>query len=70
MYIAYIDGNVKYYLPVYICWWFYYCFCAVQISATSLGLAVLIMIIMIFYVQFRFDQINEKLKLIEKKIEN
>lgn len=69
MYIAYFDGDVNYNLPVYICWWFYYSFCAVQITASILTLTITLSMI-IFYLHFRFDQINEKFKTIDANKSN
>ena len=65
MYIAYNDGQVNYNLPVYICWWFYYCFCAVHIVATVFSYVIILMIGLL-YIKFRLDQINQKYKLIHK----
>lgn len=61
MYIAYIDSDVNYNLPIYICWWFYYCFCAIQVTATVMNIVVLVGY-MILYLILRFDQVNEKIK--------
>ena len=64
MYIAYIDGFVKYNLSIYICWWFYYSFCAVQIAASIMSFCVFFPLLIV-YLRFRFDQINEKFKKID-----
>lgn len=64
MYIAYIDSDINYNLPVYICWWFYYNLCAVQIAASILAITATFPML-IFYLHFRFDQINDKFKMID-----
>ena len=66
MYIAYTKSDVNYNLPIYICWWFYYCFCAVQVTAVILGYSVMISIL-VLYLMLRFNQINEKFKLISQR---
>lgn len=64
MYIAYIDSDVNYNLLVYICWWLYYGLCAVQVAASIMTLTV-VFPMLIFYLHFRFDQINDKFKKID-----
>ena len=66
MYIAYTKSDVNYNLSIYICWWFYYCFCAIQVTAVILSYFVMFSVF-ILYLVLRFDQINEKFKLISKK---
>ena len=66
MYTAYTDSDVKYYLPVYLCWWLYYCFCAVQITAIALGYSVLFGF-MILYLFLKLDQVNEMFKRIKNR---
>lgn len=65
MYIAYTDGQVNYNLPTYICWWAYYCFCAVHITATIFGLLILVEMILIYLI-VKFDQVNKKLKSMDQ----
>ena len=63
MYTAYTDSDINYYLPVYLCWWLYYCFCAVQITAIAIGYSVLFGIITL-YLFFKLDEVNEMFKRI------
>ena len=61
MYTAYTDSDVNYYLPVYLCWWLYYCFCAVHIIAIVLGFCVLCGF-MTSYLFLKLDEVNEMFK--------
>ena len=65
MYIAYTDGKVNYNLPTYICWWAYYCFCAVHITATIFGLLTIVEVILAYLIA-KFGQINQKLKSMDQ----
>ena len=65
MYIAYTKSDVNYNLPIYICWCFYYCFCAVHITATIFGLLIIVEVILAYLIA-KFGQINQKLKSMDQ----